>query len=699
MFENFGLEISRIFKNAEIIRYDLRHPYVGSEHLLLSILKEDDEISSLLKKYNVTFNSFKKQLISIVGQSSKTTSLNLYTPLLKRIIENALLDAKEDNDGKVTTRHLFISMLEENEGIALRILLMMDVDLEEVYDNLKKKNIRKQELKLEYGIDLNEEINNDEVVVCREKEIERIIETLLRHKKNNPLLVGNAGVGKTAIVEELARRINKKEVPEELLDNKIVMLEMGNLVSGTKYRGEFEEKLTKIIDKAIKYKNVILFIDEIHTMVNAGSADGAISASDILKPYLARGNIKIIGATTTFEYNKYFMKDKALMRRFEKILVNEPSINDTKTILKSVKKDYEKYHNVKITDKNIEDIVTLSDLYIHDKCNPDKSIELLDTICAKVKTKKIVNSKNDNLKEIVLKKNDCIKKNDFDKAMFYKTLENNIKSKGKIIKNVKKTIKKEDILNTIEEKTGVPLTKNRSETNEVIINSLKSKIIGQDEAINKINSILNKNTNKVKSMLFIGTSGIGKTTASKIIGETYNLIKLDMSEYNKETSISKLIGVEAGYSGYDSSYVFEKVREKPYSLILIDEIEKASSKVLNLFLNILDEGKIIDSHNEEIDFNNCVIIATGNIKSKKTLGFKNDKRNFDSFLSKELVARFDDIIEFKTLTYDDVYEYIKKNYKFSDESIKQIIDKSDYTNYGIRSIENTISTISKNVKI
>ena len=698
MFENFGLEISKIFKNAELIRYDLRHPYVGSEHLLLAILKEDNEVSKILKEYNITYNNFKKELIKIIGSASTASELNLYTPLLKRIIENSILDAKEDNDGNVTIKHLIISMLEEGEGIALRIMLIMDVDIEKLYNNLKTKK-HNTIFNIEHGIIINDKVDNEEKVICRDNEINRVIETLLRHKKNNPLLVGKAGVGKTAIVEELARRINKKQVPLELENSKIIMLEMGSLVSGTKYRGEFEEKLTKIIDKVVENKNIILFIDEIHSMVNAGAADGAISASDILKPYLARGDIRLIGATTINEYNKYFLKDKALTRRFEKIMVDEPSVEETKIILNTVKSSYEKYHNIKITKKNVEDIVSLANEYIYDKCNPDKSIELLDSICAKVKTKQknniTFNDNSEKLNDIILRKNDCIKNNNFDKALEYKTIENNLKNNIELslVKNDLR-ISKNDILKVIEEKTMIPLIENKNDKIKEIIKELKENVIGQDKAINNIATNLLENKKGIKSMLFIGGSGIGKTMTSKLIGKNYNFIKLDMSEYNKETSISKLIGVSSGYSGYDNPYIFETIREKPYSLILLDEIEKASPKVLNLFLNILDEGKIVDSHNEEINFSNCLIIATGNIKAQKNLGFGNMKNNFDKSLSKELIARFDDIIEFSELRFDDIKEYLKKKFDYDEEKINEIINKSDYVRYGLRSVDNVIREIN-----
>ena len=691
MFESFGFEISKLFKDAEMIRYDLRHPYVGSEHLLLAILKNNNEVSKELRKYNATYSNFKKELVKIVGSASIPSQLNLYTPLLKRVIENASYDAKEENS-QVTIRHLFLAMLEEGEGIALRILLLMDVDLEKIYNQFKKN--KAGEIKLDFGTLLNTTVSKDETVVCRDEEINKVIETLLRHKKNNPLLVGKAGVGKTAIVEELARRINNKQIPEKLENTRIIMLEMGNLVAGTKYRGEFEEKLTKIIDKATEDESIILFIDEIHSMVNAGAADGAVSAADILKPYLARGNIKVIGATTINEYNKYFLKDKALIRRFEKIVIDEPSLEETKQILYNIKKEYEKYHNIKITSKNIEDIVKYADLYIHDKCNPDKSIELLDSICAKVKLKGrrniYLNDNIDKLNTILEKKKIYIKNNEFEKAIKCKTIENNLKEDLHLHNNDSRNkITSEDILNVIEEKTKIPLVNINKE--KEILNKLAKKIVGQEEAINQIKLCLNNNENKVKSMLFYGTSGIGKTMAAKIIGENYNIIKLDMAEYSKETSINKLIGVEPGYSGYDTSYIFEQIREKPHSLIILDEIEKAHPKVFNLFLNILEDGTLLDSHNELINFNNCLIIATGNIKAKKTLGFGKSKNNFEDVLPKELISRFNQLIEFKTLEYNDIYKYIKLNYDFDEEIIRSIILESDYINYGLRNINNLIN--------
>ena len=383
MFDKYSLEISKIFKCAEEEMLSLHHPYVGSEHLLLSLLKNSTTISNIAKKYDLTYEAFRKELILVVGSSSKKSNYILYTPLLKRIINLSLEEANEKKE-ELNALHLFTSLLEEGEGIAIRLLYGMDINLEKLYDELKnneKKSTKKLEI-LNIGKDLMDSTDMNEQVIGRDKEISLIIETLIRKNKNNPLLVGDAGVGKTAIVEELVRRIKRKEVPALIQNKKIISLEMGALVAGTKYRGEFEEKLNKVIKELENNPDIILFIDEIHTITNAGGAEGAINASDILKPYLARGKIKIIGATTTNEYNHFFLKDKALTRRFELIRVLEPTKEETINILNKVKPSFEKHYNIKITKENIKDIVNLTTTYIVDKKNPDKSLDILDSVCA-----------------------------------------------------------------------------------------------------------------------------------------------------------------------------------------------------------------------------------------------------------------------------------------------------------------------------
>ncbi|MBQ6687235.1 MAG: ATP-dependent Clp protease ATP-binding subunit [Bacilli bacterium] len=705
MFENFGLEITKLFKEAEEERFILKHPYVGSEHLLLAILKSKDQVVDTLKQYNLTYDKFRKELIKVVGSATKGSELNLYTPLLKRVILNALDDAKENNNGLVTINHLLLAMLEEGEGIAIRLLVGMDVDLDGLYKELHHSNVHKSKLEIyEIGTLLNEYVSLSESVVGRNNEIEIIIETLLRKKKNNPLLVGKAGVGKTAIIEELTRMIINKNVPEELQDKKIISLEMGSLVAGTKYRGEFEEKLTKIIKEIINEKNIILFIDEIHTMVNAGGAEGAINASDILKPYLARGDIKCIGATTVEEYNKFIAKDKALERRFEYIFIEEPDADETKEIIRNIKTEYENHHNITISEENINDIVSLSNKYIHNKNNPDKAIDLLDTVCAKVKNKTkeitLINKLKIKLDNITKEKEKCVLLNDFDKALTLRKEEIKLKDKiENIIKNRCLIITKEDILKVIENKSNIPILEDKELIFNAIKNNLNKNIIGQKAAIKKILSNLKvklNGTNKPLSLLLVGPTGVGKTETVKVIAQSLSkkskLIRLDMSEYNLETSVNKLIGTSAGYIGYDDECVFKQVKLNPYSIILVDEIEKAHPKVLNLFLQILDEGFITDSKGEKIYFENTCIFMTSNVVNNIKMGFSNSSNNnIEEILTKEIIGRFNDVIEFVNIDEAAVREYLKKLNLDNNLNIEKIIAESEFEKYGLRNVKNIIA--------
>lgn len=545
MFDNFNLTVSKIFKNAELEMMNLGHPYVGSEHLLLSILKDKNKVSEYLKKHNIDYDVFHSEIVKIIGKSTKRNDVILYTPLLKRSIENAINDAEENNDGKVTPEHLMIGILEEGEGIALRLLLSLKVNIEGLYRNIKitEKVNNKDSILYEIGVNLTKKVDLDEEVFGREEEIILLVETLLRKNKNNPLLIGKAGVGKTAIVEELARRITRKQVPEILQDKEIILLNMGTLIAGTKYRGEFEERLTNIIEEIINNENVIIFIDEIHTLIGAGGAEGAIDASNILKPYLARGVIKCIGATTEDEYDKHIAKDKALERRLQVINVLESNHEETLFILKSIKPIYEKHHNIKITDNMIEEIVNLSNKYIYDKYNPDKCIDVLDSVCAKAKVNNLINNVNyklnKDLQEIIEKKEKSIEKQDFNKAINLKNKEEQLKKK---INNKKSELKitKEIIYEVIQNKTLIPLLENKNKIIKDIEKKLKTNIFGQNKAIDKIienlkKSVINNDSLTPLSFLFTGSSGIGKTESAKLISHGLNnkggIIRLDMSEY------------------------------------------------------------------------------------------------------------------------------------------------------------------------
>ena len=711
MFNNFGFTGSKILKEAEGERYNLHHPYVGSEHLLLALLKDGD-IKAKLLEYNLTYDNFKKELVSIVGVPKKNLDVNLYTPLLKRIIASAISDAKENNKGIVTENHLLLAMLDEGEGIAIRIMIGMGINLDDLYDELKVKPSTVVNTKLELftvGTNINDKVDTFDKVIGRDKEINTLIEVLLRKKKSNPLLIGPAGVGKTALVEELARRIKNKEVPSSLEDKIIVDLPMGDLVSGTKYRGEFEERLTKIIKEVIKNKNIILFIDEVHAMVNAGGAEGAINASDILKPYLARGEIKVIGATTTHEYEKYIAKDKALERRFETILISEPNKEETKDILLGLKDSYAQHHKIKISEENIKDIVEYADKYLFKKKNPDKCIDLLDSICAHVKRKSVsfeeIKPLDIKLKELNSNKEIFVKNGEFDKALDVCLKINEIEKQIKELKNNKNDIiTKEDILKIIEIKSNIPMFLNKEELTYKINNNLKEKIACQDKAIKRIIDNLKgyfKSDANLK-LLLVGSSGVGKTSSVKIISDTLknNLIRLDMSEFNLETSVNKLIGVSHGYIGYEDDYIFNKVKYNPYSIILVDEIEKAHPSVLNLFLQIMDEGFIHDSHGEKIDFSHTLIFMTSNACKNNSIGFGEVKNNdlLDTF-SEEFLGRFDDIITFDSLTKKDALNYLDKHLNNKDINYEEILKELKYEKYGFRYINKIINKYNSKINI
>ena len=393
MIGNFNEEAQTILNNAKKEMIGLGHPYIGTEHLLLAILNSDSNICDRLSEYGLEYDNFKSELCKVVGTTDKKNEVFLYTPLLRKVIQNAIIDSKENNDGEVTSEHLFFAMLEEGEGIAIRLIIGMGIDIEDIYDDFSsslikksKKNKKKKLLIYDLGVDLTSEAKNNllDPVIGRDKEVKRVMEILCRRTKNNPILIGDAGVGKTAIVEELSRLIVNDEVPKVLCDKKIISLDMATMVAGTKYRGEFEERMKKVIKEIEDDDDIILFIDEIHTLVGAGGAEGAIDASNILKPALARGKIRCIGATTTEEYKKFIEKDSALERRFQKIFVNEPSIGETKNILMKIKNIYERYHNVIIDNNMIDYIINLSEKYIFDRNRPDKEIDILDEVASRV---------------------------------------------------------------------------------------------------------------------------------------------------------------------------------------------------------------------------------------------------------------------------------------------------------------------------
>ncbi len=693
MYNNFGREVSNILKKAEEERFSLHHPYVGTEHLLLAILKFDPEMTAFFQNFNLNYEKFKKELVMVVGMAKKESELNLYTPLLKRVICNALNNAKENNNGIVTSKHLLISLLEEGEGIAVRLLVGMNIDIDDVYEALNKntKLVNKKLEIYETGVLFNEIIDMNEVVVGRDKEINSIIETLLRKKKNNPILIGDAGVGKTAIIEELTRRIERKEVPESMFNVKIVSLEMGALVSGTKYRGEFEEKLTKIIKELEENPNIILFIDEIHSMVSAGGAEGAITAGDIFKPALARGKIKCIGATTTHEYNKFFANDKALMRRFEVINVCEPNIKETKDILIKVKKEYEKHHNVVIPNKILDSILTYTDNFMKLKKNPDKAIDFLDSVCSKVKTnchnsnkKKYLYQKLDMLKN---DKNKSIKNNDYDEALKIYNEEIELEAKINDLNcHTTPTITEKDVIDVLENKTNMIFNKDKLKFLDNMLVTLDKEFFNSHNYLKQIVEDIKNNLLNKKGFLKIyleGGIGLGKSTIVKRIKDYFpqvNFLRIDLKEFKSPLDISKLIGTTQGYVGYNDEHLLNSVKTNNFTIILFDNYDEACHNIKDLIKEILKEGYITDNKGEKIYFNNSFIFITNDTINSSNIGFNNNgnKQEYN-----ELYDLVDDTIKFHNLTKDELIKYL--DYKKVTNK-EQIIKECNYEKYNYQNI-------------
>ena len=747
MIGNFNDEAQTVLINAKNEMIELGHPYIGTEHLLLAILNSDTNISSRLNGYGLMYNNFKDELCKIVGTTDKKNEVFLYTPLLRKVIQNAIIDSKENNDGEVTIEHLFFSMLEEGEGIAIRIIIGMGIDIEKLYDDFSyslikksKSNKKKKLLIYDLGIDLTNMAKTDglDPVIGRGKEVKRVMEILCRRTKNNPILIGDAGVGKTAIVEELSRLIANDDVPRSLLNKKIISLDMATMVAGTKYRGEFEERMKKVIKEIEDNNDIILFIDEIHTLVGAGGAEGAIDASNILKPALARGKIRCIGATTTEEYKKFIEKDSALERRFQKVYINEPSVSETKNILMKIKGIYEEYHNVFIDEKIIDSIINLSEKYIFDRNRPDKEIDILDEVSSSVGLKgSFLDNEIKDIKKQLNKlskdKNSFIIDNNIVKAYDLRKKEtelmsllNNFELSSKNDKNI---VTESDVASVISNRCGIPVYEIVSDSLKDI-DSIKDKllntIIGQESVINYLMDITKRirygYNDKCYSILFVGPSGVGKSILAKeyakvLVGED-NFIRLDMSEYSDSTSINKILGSSPGYVGYDDNKnILEEIRNKPNSVLLLDEIDKAHPSVINLFYQILEEGKIKNSKGRIVRFNNVVIIMTSNIGfEKSSIGFNKISNNniyssLKNYFSTAFINRLDNVLIFNRLDRNNIITIIDKRLKevrnrYSDINIKlsenisnEIMNKCNFFDFGARRIDKIISKDIENIII
>ncbi len=747
MIGNFNDEAQTVLINAKNEMIELGHPYIGTEHLLLAILNSDTNISSRLNEYGLMYNNFKDELCKIVGTTDKKNEVFLYTPLLRKVIQNAIIDSKENNDGEVTIEHLFFSMLEEGEGIAIRIIIGMGIDIEKLYDDFSyslikklKSNKKKKLLIYDLGIDLTNIAKTDglDPVIGRGKEVKRVMEILCRRTKNNPILIGDAGVGKTAIVEELSRLIANDDVPRSLLNKKIISLDMATMVAGTKYRGEFEERMKKVIKEIEDNNDIILFIDEIHTLVGAGGAEGAIDASNILKPALARGKIRCIGATTTEEYKKFIEKDSALERRFQKVYINEPSVSETKNILMKIKGIYEEYHNVFIDEKIIDSIINLSEKYIFDRNRPDKEIDILDEVSSSVGLKgSFLDNEIKDIKKQLNKlskdKNSFIIDNNIVKAYDLRKKEtelmsllNNFELSSKNDKNI---VTESDVASVISNRCGIPVYEIVSDSLKDI-DSIKDKllntIIGQESVINYLMDITKRirygYNDKCYSILFVGPSGVGKSILAKeyakvLVGED-NFIRLDMSEYSDSTSINKILGSSPGYVGYDDNKnILEEIRNKPNSVLLLDEIDKAHPSVINLFYQILEEGKIKNSKGRIVRFNNVVIIMTSNIGfEKSSIGFNKISNNniyssLKNYFSTAFINRLDNVLIFNRLDRNNIISIIDKrleevrnrysdiNIKLSENISNEIMNKCNFFDFGARRIDKIISKDIENIII
>lgn len=715
------------------------HDYVGTEHLLLGLLGEGEGVAAkVLLSLQITIEIVRTGVENLIGRGTEMSSQVAYTPRAKRCIELAIQEANELGHNYVGTEHLLLGLIQEGEGVAVQLLAALGANFNIVRQRViellngaapstqgptpgaKQQGINKPTLD-EFGRDLNKLAQEGKIdpVIGRDKEIERVLQILSRRTKNNPVLIGEPGVGKPAIAEGLAQRIIQNNVPDLLRGKSVVSLNMASLLAGAKYRGEFEERLKKIMEEVRQDENIILFIDELHTLVGAGAAEGAIDAANILKPALARGEIQVIGATTLDEYKKHIEKDAALERRFQSITVNEPSVQDAVTILQGIRDKYEAFHRVTITDEAILTAVTLSHRYISDRFLPDKAIDLIDEAAAKVRL--TVFSSPSNVKELEKKlaqlqteKEAAIAVQDYEQAARLRDEDKHIQQE---LENKQKEWKQqgsdqlvvtgEDIAHIVALWTGIPVQRLAQEETERLLNleeTLHKRVVGQHEAVQVVAKAVRRARAGLKdpkrpigSFIFLGPTGVGKTELARALAEALfsdedSMIRLDMSEYMEKHTVSRLIGAPPGYIGFDEGgQLTDAVRRKPYAVILLDEIEKAHPDVFNILLQVLEDGRLTDSQGRRVDFKNAVIIMTSNVGAKYlrkdagTVGFMVDSKEDNSeknaknrvleevkrTFRPEFLNRIDELIVFSSLSDDELIHIVNMMLQEVDKRLRE----------------------------
>jgi ATP-dependent Clp protease ATP-binding subunit ClpC len=744
MFGKFTERAQKVIILAQDEAKRLNHNLIGTEHILLGLVREGSGIAAkTLLSLDVDLNKIRNRIEEMIGRGEPMAKGFIgYTPRAKKVLELAYDEARRLGHNYVGTEHILLGLIREGEGVAAQVLMSLGVDLEKARRQTLKllggdsktgseaKKSEKTATLDQFGRDLTEMAENGKLdpVIGREKEIERVIQVLSRRTKNNPCLIGEPGVGKTAIAEGLAQRIISGDVPEILRDKRVVALDMASMVAGTKFRGEFEERLKKVMNEIKQADNVILFIDEMHTIIGAGAAEGAIDASNILKPALSRGELQAIGATTLDEYRKHVEKDPALERRFQPIVVEEPSVDDTIKILTGLRDKYEAHHRVKITDEALKTAAVLSDRYISDRFLPDKAIDLIDEAASRVRLQVLtappdMKQIEEQLEEIQKEKDAAVTSQEYEKAAGLRDKEAELKKQLEVLNKKWQQKKQQDDTKVDEEQiaeivaswTGIPVSKLAQEQTDRLLNMeevLHQRVIGQDEAVIAVSKAIRRAHAGLKdpkrpigSFIFLGPTGVGKTElaralAEALFGDEDALTRIDMSEYMERHTVSRLVGAPPGYVGHDEGgQLTEKVRRRPYSVILLDEIEKAHPDVFNILLQILDDGRLTDSKGRTVDFRNTVVIMTSNagahlIQKEKTFGFapeqkpdaesyKEMKENVLGELKRifrpEFLNRLDEIIVFHALNKEHIKEIVDLMLK---DLIKRLMD------YGI-SIEVT----------